>query len=93
MLNLNDLRNGLPAITPEWGSVLAQVAGVCLEIQGHEQGVILRITGLRRHHACSDLAALSMTKLFELGRTIRRQPSMVQLLSPYCWPRRKLDTR
>ena len=45
MLNLNELRSGLPAITPEWGSVLAQVAGVCLELQGHCQGVRLRVTG------------------------------------------------
>ena len=45
MLDLNELRNGLPAVTPEWGSVLAQVAGVCLESQGHYQGVLLRITG------------------------------------------------
>ena len=45
MLDLNELRNGLPAITPEWGSVLAQVAGVCLELQGHRQGVRLRVTG------------------------------------------------
>ena len=45
MLDLNELRNGLPAVTPEWGSVLAQVAGVCLESQGHHQCVLLRITG------------------------------------------------
>ena len=45
MLDLNELQNGLPAINPEWGSVLAQVASVCLESQGHDQGVTLRITG------------------------------------------------
>ena len=45
MLDLNELRNGLPAIMPEWGSVLAQIAGVCLESQDHRQGVLLRITG------------------------------------------------
>jgi hypothetical protein len=45
MLDLNKLRNGLPAITPEWGRVLAQVAGVCLESQGHSQGVLLRVSG------------------------------------------------
>ena len=45
MLDLNELKNGLPAVTPEWGSVLAQVAGVCLESQGHQQGVLLPITG------------------------------------------------
>ena len=52
VLNLNDLGNGLPAITPAWGSVLAQVAGVCLESQGHHQGVLLRVTGhLNSTHA------------------------------------------
>ena len=45
LLNLNELEIGLPAITPQWGSALAQVAGVCLESQGHRQGVLLRVTG------------------------------------------------
>ena len=45
MLDLNELSNGLPAVTPEWGSTLAQVAGVCLELKGHAQGVHLHIDG------------------------------------------------
>ena len=45
LLNLNKLSNGLPAIKPEWGSSLAQMAGICLESQGHSQGVPLRVTG------------------------------------------------
>ena len=45
MLDLNELSNGLPAVTPEWGSTLAQVAGVCLELRGHAQGVHLHIDG------------------------------------------------
>lgn len=45
MLDLNELGNGLPAITPEWGGALAQAAGVCLESQGHRQGVLLRVAG------------------------------------------------
>ena len=46
MLDLNELKSGLPAITPSWGSVLAEIAGVCLETQGHRQGVRLTLTGL-----------------------------------------------
>ena len=45
MLDLNDLGNGLPGIKKEWGIVLAQVAGVCLELLGHNQGVQLRVVG------------------------------------------------
>ena len=45
MLDLNELEDGLPAITPEWGRALAQAAGVCLESQGHPQGVLLRVIG------------------------------------------------
>ena len=45
MLDLNELNRGLPAITPEWGQVLAQVAGVCLELRNHHQGVQLLVRG------------------------------------------------
>ena len=45
MLDLNDLGNGLPAITPDFGRVLAEAGGVCLESQGHVQGVQLRVRG------------------------------------------------
>lgn len=47
MLNLNDLANGLPAITQAFGQALAEAGGVCLESQGHEQGVQLRVRGYR----------------------------------------------
>ncbi len=47
MLNLNDLANGLPAITQAFGQALAEAGGVCLESQGHEQGVQLRVRGFR----------------------------------------------
>ena len=47
MLNLNDLANGLPAITQAFGQALAEAGGVCLESQGHEQGVELRVRGYR----------------------------------------------
>ena len=46
MLDLNELGLGLPGITPEWGKAMAQAAGVCLESQGHRQGVQLHVTGV-----------------------------------------------
>ena len=46
MLDLNELKAGIPAITPVWGSALAEAASVCLETQGHRQGVRLIVTGL-----------------------------------------------
>ena len=46
-LNLSDLGNGLPGITPAFGETLAQVGGVCLESQGHGHGVQLRVGGDR----------------------------------------------
>ena len=45
MLDLNDLGNGLPAITPDFGQALAEAGGVCLESQGHGQGVRLSVRG------------------------------------------------
>ena len=45
-LDLNELGDGLPAISPEWGSTLAQIAGVCLDSQSHPQGVRIRVRGL-----------------------------------------------
>lgn len=45
MLNLNSLGNGLPAITPSFGMSLAEAGGVCLESQGHAQGVQLNVRG------------------------------------------------
>ncbi len=45
MLDLNELSNGLPAITPALGGAMAEAAGVCLESQGHHQGVPIPVTG------------------------------------------------
>lgn len=45
MLNLTALSGGLPAITPALGGAMAEAAGVCLESQGHRQGVSLQVTG------------------------------------------------
>ncbi len=45
-LDLHDLANGdIPAITPAIGRLLAEAAGVCLQSQGHEQGVKLIVSG------------------------------------------------
>ena len=46
MLDLNELGDGLPAITPSFGRALAEAAGVCLESQGH--AVLTQIT-IRGH--------------------------------------------
>lgn len=45
MLDLNELANGCPAITRAFGQYLAEAGGVCLESQGHSQGVSLSFSG------------------------------------------------
>ena len=46
MLNLNNLGKGdIPAISPRVGASLAEAGGVCLESQGHTQGVRLTVRG------------------------------------------------
>ena len=45
MLDLNELEQGMPALTPHWGMAMAEAAGVCLESQGHTHGVELKVTG------------------------------------------------
>ena len=45
MLDLNELGDGLPAITPSFGTALAEAAGVCLESQGHELLTQITIRG------------------------------------------------
>jgi hypothetical protein len=47
VLRIDDLNDGLPAITAEFGASLAQAAAVCLESQNHSSGVELRLTGRR----------------------------------------------
>jgi hypothetical protein len=44
-LVLDDLSDGLPAITPEFGAALAQAAAVCLQSQNHSSGAVLRVSG------------------------------------------------
>ena len=46
-LDLNELATGnIPAITPALGAALAEAAGVCLQQQGHAQGVQLTVRGI-----------------------------------------------
>lgn len=45
MLDLNELEQGMPALTPHWGMAMAEAAGVCLEAQDHTHGVELKVTG------------------------------------------------
>lgn len=45
MLDLNELDNGMPAITPDYGKILAEAGGVCLESQGHIQGHQISVQG------------------------------------------------
>lgn len=44
-LTLGELSNGLPAITAEYGSVLAQAGAICFEDQNHQNGVELEVKG------------------------------------------------
>lgn len=45
ILDLCELQNGLPAITPAFGSALAEACAVCLSEQKHQPGVELDIIG------------------------------------------------
>lgn len=45
MLDLNELAKGLPAITPSFGTHLAEAGAVCFESQEHINGVILQVRG------------------------------------------------
>jgi hypothetical protein len=45
VLNLHSLTQGLPAITPAFGSAIAEAGAICLTDAAHETGVILEIEG------------------------------------------------
>ncbi len=45
LLKLVELTKGLPSITPEYGSALAQASAVCFEDQNHPNGVELEVSG------------------------------------------------
>ena len=42
---LTKLGEGLPAITPSFGAALAEACAICLQDQGHAQGVELQVSG------------------------------------------------
>ncbi len=42
---LAKLGEGLPAITPSFGAALAEACAICLEEQGHSQGVEITVNG------------------------------------------------
>ena len=44
-LDVSSLGEGLPAITPAFGTVLAEACAVCFEDQGHSVGVELKVQG------------------------------------------------
>ncbi|MBA4390130.1 MAG: hypothetical protein C0399_04245 [Syntrophus sp. (in: bacteria)] len=46
MLDLGDLANGLPAISPAFGRYLAEAGAVCLESQGHVKGKEISVQGI-----------------------------------------------
>lgn len=45
VLNLQSLSNGLPAITPAFGTAIAEAGSVCLANESHEPGVIFEVEG------------------------------------------------
>jgi len=44
-LNLNNLKRGLLGISEAAGAFMAEAAMVCLEKNGHESGIILKVSG------------------------------------------------
>lgn len=56
-LDLSELANGCPGITPAWGESLAQAASVSFEAQGHSSPGVLAVSGMLDHtHDVSWLA-------------------------------------
>ncbi|MBE9061231.1 hypothetical protein [cf. Phormidesmis sp. LEGE 11477] len=45
ILDFASLKQGLPAITPAFGAALAESVAVCLDEQGHQSGVSLKLLG------------------------------------------------
>jgi hypothetical protein len=45
VLNLQSLNQGLPAITPAFGTAIAEAGSVCLTDEAHEPGVVLQVEG------------------------------------------------
>ena len=44
-LDLSELQRGLPAITPAFGTALAEACAICLTERGHQPDVALQIEG------------------------------------------------
>lgn len=47
-MNLENLCDGMPAVTPAYGKSLAEAGAVCLDEVGHQNGVELQVKGLRK---------------------------------------------
>ncbi len=47
-LDLNNLEEGIPVITPVIGAYIAQAAAVALAVNGHSSGVTLKMTGFEK---------------------------------------------
>ena len=45
IINLCELRQGLPSITPSFGAALSEACAICLSDQGHQSGTILTVQG------------------------------------------------
>ena len=45
-IHLRHLRNGMPALTPVRGAMMAECASVCFEDRSHTAGVSLRVVGI-----------------------------------------------
>lgn len=44
-IDVSDLQQGLPAITPSFGAALAEASAICLSDQEHKQRVVLEVKG------------------------------------------------
>ena len=50
-MDLNDLRKGMPGITPDFGGTLCEAASVCLEDRSHQSGVAMAVNGALSSHS------------------------------------------
>jgi hypothetical protein len=44
-LNLQSLNQGLPAVTPAFGMVIAEAGAICLTDEAHQPGVVIKVEG------------------------------------------------
>ena len=51
-LDLTELANGTPGITPDFGKMLSEAAIVCLEDQSHSSGVLMNLLGIYDNIRC-----------------------------------------